>query len=193
MNAVETLQQVRHKPQRTLAAVIPISRWIRQYNRAQLRPDVIAGVTLAAFTIPEAMAYAGLAGLPPQAGMYAALIAPIAYLIFGTSRQLSVGPTSALSIMVASGLSVIAFADPAQYATAAAMTAILVAIICFIARLLRLGFLVNFISEAVLVGFSSGAALYIASTQLGKLFGIHGTRSLSERRPLIQLDGTLAV
>ena len=121
------------------------------------------------------MAYAGLAGLPPQAGMYAALIAPIAYLIFGTSRQLSVGPTSALSIMVASGLSIFAFADPAQYAAAAAMTAILVAVICFIAWLLRLGFLVNFISEAVLVGFSSGAALYIASTQLGKLFGIHGS------------------
>ena len=175
MSAIEALQQVRHKPQRTFASVIPIGQWIRQYDRAWLRPDVIAGVTLAAFTIPEAMAYAGLAGLPPQAGMYAALIAPIAYLIFGTSRQLSVGPTSALSIMVASGLSVIAFADPAQYAAAAAMTAILVAIICFGAWLLRLGFLVNFISEAVLVGFSSGAALYIASTQLGKLFGIHGS------------------
>ena len=175
MSAVETLQQVRHKPKRTWSSMVPIGRWIRQYDRAGLRPDVLAGVTVAAFTIPEAMAYAGLAGLPPQAGMYAALIAPIAYLIFGTSRQLSVGPTSALSIMVASGLSVFAFADPAQYAAAAAMTAILVAIICFIAWLLRLGFLVNFISEAVLVGFSSGAALYIASTQLGKLFGIHGS------------------
>ena len=175
MSAVETLQQVRHKPKRTLASMIPIGQWIRQYDRAWLRPDAIAGVTLAAFTIPEAMAYAGLAGLPPQAGLYAALIAPIAYLILGTSRQLSVGPTSALSIMVASGLAVFAYADPAQYAVAAAMTAILVAIICFGAWLLRLGFLVNFISEAVLVGFSSGAALYIASTQLGKLFGIHGS------------------
>jgi sulfate permease, SulP family len=175
MGAVETLQQVRHKPKRTWSSVIPIGQWARGYDRAWLRPDVIAGVTLAAFTIPEAMAYAGLAGLPPQAGLYAALIAPIAYLIFGTSRQLSLGPTSALSIMVASGLSVIAFADPSQYAAAAAVTAILVAIICFIAWLLRLGFLVNFISEAVLVGFSSGAALYIASTQLGKLFGIHGS------------------
>ena len=175
MSAVETLQQVRHKPKRTWSSMVPIGRWIRQYDRAWLRPDVIAGVTLAAFTIPEAMAYAGLAGLPPQAGLYAALIAPIAYLIFGTSRQLSLGPTSALSIMVASGLAVFTFADPAQYAAAAAMTAMLVAIICFGAWLLRLGFLVNFISEAVLVGFSSGAALYIASTQLGKLFGIHGS------------------
>ena len=175
MSAVETLQQIRHKPKRTFASLMPIGRWIRQYDRTWLRPDVIAGVTLAAFTIPEAMAYAGLAGLPPQAGLYAALIAPIAYLVFGTSRQLSVGPTSALSIMVASGLAVFAYADPAQYAVAAAMTAILVAILCFGAWLLRLGFLVNFISEAVLVGFSSGAALYIASTQLGKLFGIHGS------------------
>jgi SulP family sulfate permease len=133
MSAVETLHQVRHKPKRTFASLIPIGQWIRQYDRAQLRPDAIAGVTLAAFTIPEAMAYAGLAGLPPQAGLYAALIAPIAYLIFGTSRQLSVGPTSALSIMVASGLAVFAFADPAQYAAAAALTAILVAIICFVA------------------------------------------------------------
>jgi len=68
MNAVETLQRVRHKPKRTFASIIPIGQWIRQYDRAWLRPDVIAGVTVAAFTIPEAMAYAGLAGLPPQVG-----------------------------------------------------------------------------------------------------------------------------
>jgi SulP family sulfate permease len=73
MSAVETLQQVRHKPRRTLSSVVPIRQWIRQYDRAGLRPDVLAGVTFAAFTIPEAMAYAGLAGLPPQAGLYAAL------------------------------------------------------------------------------------------------------------------------
>ncbi|HYI13744.1 MAG TPA: SulP family inorganic anion transporter, partial [Thermomicrobiales bacterium] len=153
---------------------LPIVRWMSHYDKAKLRPDIIAAVTVASFSVPESMAYAGLAGLPPEAGLYAGMAAPIAYAIFGTSRQLGVGATSALSILVASGVAGLAAGDADRYAALAAMLALLVGGICLVAWLLRLGFLVNFISESVLTGFSAGAALYIGSTQLGKLFGIEG-------------------
>jgi len=148
--------------------------WLVRYKMSMLPADLLAGMTLAAFTLPEAMAYAGLAGLPLEAGLYAGIFASIAYFILGTSRHLTVGPTSALSILLASGLASFGLTDPAQYASMAAITAIMVAVICFICWFLHLGFLVHFVSEPVLTGFSAGAALYIAMTQLNKLFGIHG-------------------
>ena len=157
-----------------LAKYLPIVGWLPGYNHANLRPDVIAAVTVASFSVPESMAYAGLAGLPPEAGLYAGVAAPIVYAIFGTSRQLGIGATSALSILVASSIGALAANDAGQYAALAALLALLVGAVSIIAWLLRLGFLVNFISESVLTGFSAGAALYIASTQLGKLFGIEG-------------------
>jgi sulfate permease, SulP family len=157
-----------------LRRYLPILTWLRGYERSMLLSDLMAGLTVAAFTIPESVAYADLAGLPPQAGLYASLVAPLLYFILGTSRQLVIGPTSALSIMVASGLAVFVVSSPEQYAALAALTALLVGAISLVAWLLRLGVVVNFISEPVLVGFSAGAALTIASTQLGKLFGIHG-------------------
>ena len=152
----------------------PIVEWLPNYDRNYLRPDILAGLTLAAFTIPEAMAYAGLAGLPPETGLYAGIAAPLIYMLLGTSRQLAIGVTSAVSILVASGLALFAAGNVAHYAQMAALLALLVFVIALIARLLKLGFLVNFISEPVLLGFSSGAALYIGATQLSKLFGIHG-------------------
>jgi high affinity sulfate transporter 1 len=157
-----------------LSNCVPIISWLPAYKKQWLSSDLIAGTTLAAFTIPEAIAYSDLAGMPPQAGLYACIAAPLLYTIFGTSRQLAVGPTSAVSILVAAALGGLMVHSPAQYAALAGMTAIVVGLIAIVAYLLRLGVLMNFISESVLVGFSSGAALYIASTQLGKLFGIHG-------------------
>lgn len=148
--------------------------WLTRYKISMLPADLLAGMTLGAFTLPEAMAYAGLAGLPLEAGLYAGIFASISYFILGTSRHLTVGPTSALSILLASGLASFGLTDPAQYASMAAITAILVAAICFICWFLHLGFLVHFVSEPVLTGFSAGAALYIGMTQLNKLFGIHG-------------------
>lgn len=159
-----------------LRGYFPIANWLPAYEKQWLRPDLIAGTTLAAFTIPEAIAYADLAGMPPQAGLYACIAAPLLYMLFGTSRQLVVGPTSAVSILVASALGSLTVDSPAQYAALAALTAILVGFISFLAYSLRLGVLMNFISESVLVGFSTGAALYIAGSQLGKLFGIHGAQ-----------------
>jgi high affinity sulfate transporter 1 len=122
------------------------------------------------------MAYASLAGLAPQYGMYASMVALVAYAVFGTSRQLSVGVTSALSIMIAGTLGAMAFASPGEYLAAAQFTAIVAGVIALIAGLFRLGFVVNFISESVLVGFSAGAALFIGSSQIAKLFGIEGVQ-----------------
>src|SRR4030042_3232238 len=148
-----------------LSRSVPILQWLPTYDKSWLRSDVMAGLPLAAFTIPEAIAYAELAGLPAKAGLYASIAAPILYMLFGTSRQLAVGPTSAVSVLIASGLGALAISSPDQYMALATTTAILVGIIALICYALRLGFLVNFISESVLVGFATGAAVTIAATQ----------------------------
>jgi sulfate permease, SulP family len=159
-----------------LRSYFPIIGWLPGYDRKWLASDLIAGSTLAAFTIPEAIAYADLAGMPPQAGLYACIAAPLLYTVLGTSRQLVVGPTSAVSILVAAALGSLTVESPGQYVALASMIAILVGLTSIVAYSLRLGVLMNFISESVLMGFSSGAALYIASTQIGKLFGVHGAQ-----------------
>ncbi len=161
---------------RRVGSVFPILSWARTYDRRWLRPDLVAGVTVAAFAIPEDMAYASLAGLQPQHALYANLVALLVYAAMGTSRQLSYSVTSALSIMVAGTLGTMAFSSPDQYAAAAAMVAILSGIMALLAGLFRIGFIVNFVSESVLTGFSAGAALYIAASQVSKLFGISGVQ-----------------
>lgn len=155
--------------------IFPILQWAPEYEKGWLRFDLMAGLTLAAFTIPEALAYSELARLPPQAGLYASILPPILYTIFGTSRHLVIGPTAAISILIASGLAALNLDSPEQYAAFAALTALMVGVISIAAYILRLGFLVNYISESVLIGFTTGAGLYIASTQIAKLFGIHGS------------------
>lgn len=159
-----------------LTAYIPFLGWIRTYNPgAYLSKDLLAGATIAAFTIPESMAYASLAGLSPQFGLYASMVALFVYLLFGSSRQLSVGTTSALSIMVAGTLGALAL-TPDEYLAAAQIAAILAGSFAILAGLLRMGFIVNFISESVLKGFTAAAALFIGSSQLSKLFGIEGVQ-----------------
>lgn len=158
-----------------LASYLPVLEWLPNYEESGLRLDLVAGITVAASVIPEGLAYASLAGLPPQTGLYAGLFGVCAYLLFGTSRQLIVGPTSALAILLASSLGAVATAGPESYASLVALTTILVGVVALFAWALRLGSLVNFISGSVLTGFSAGAALYIISTQLGKLFGIEGS------------------
>jgi high affinity sulfate transporter 1 len=148
-------------------------QWLRQYDRAWLRFDLIAGLTLAAYAIPISMAYATLAGVPPQHGIYCYLLGGLAYAVFGSSRQLAIGPTSAIGLLI--GSTVAGMPDAAGRAVEiAALTALVVAVICGLAWLLRLSGLVSFISETVLLGFKTGAALAIASTQLPKLFGVPG-------------------
>jgi SulP family sulfate permease len=157
---------------RRIRAALPIIGWLPGYQRSWLRPDIVAGLTLAAYAVPVSVAYASLAGLPPQAGLYCYLLGGIAYAVFGTSRQLAVGPTSAISILIGSALGTLAAGDALRQSHLAAAVAVLAGLIGIIAWALRLGNLVNFVSETVLSGFKVGAGLVIASTQLPKLFGI---------------------
>lgn len=159
---------------RNISNLLPILKWGRSYNREWLKPDLLAGITLGAFTIPEAIAYASLVGLPPETGLYAAMIGLAVYMLFGTSRQLSMGPTADISILVGSTLSGLVLASYSEYVALAAITAVLTGVFALIARMLRMGFLVKLISKPVLKGFLIGVGLYIAVSQLPKLFGIHG-------------------
>jgi high affinity sulfate transporter 1 len=154
--------------------VLPIAGWLPHYQPAWLRFDVIAGVTLAAYAVPQSLAYAGLAGLPPQMGLYCYLLAGLGYALFGSSRHLAVGPTSAIALLVGVTLSGLAGGDATRQAALASLTALIVAGVFVLAWLLRLSVLVSFISESILTGFKAGAALVIASTQLPKLFGVKG-------------------
>jgi len=149
-------------------------RWMAEYNSHWLRGDLIAGVTLAAYAIPVSLAYAGLAGLPPQAGVYGYLLGGLGYALLGSSRQLAIGPTSAISLMIAGTVGAMAEGDPQRYAQIASLTAFAVAALCLFAWALRLSALVKLISDSILVGFKAGAALTIAMAQLPSLFGLPG-------------------
>src|SRR5215472_14420752 len=161
-------------PATGLRAFFPPAQWLRHYRAIWLRPDIVAGVTLAAYAIPVSLAYATLAGLPPQYGIYCYLVAGPAYALFGSSRQLAIGPTSAISLLVGTTLLGMAEGDPQRWAAIAALTALVFAGMSVLAWLLKLSSLVNFISETILTGFKAGAALTIAMTQLPKLFGVKG-------------------
>src|SRR5689334_2567364 len=156
------------------ASVLPIAHWLPQLRRADLGFDVLAGVTLAAYAVPVSLAYAALAGLPPQTGLYCYLLAGIGYAVFGSSRHLAIGPTSAISLLLGATLSGLAGGDLQRQAALAPLTALIVAGVFALAWLFRLSVLVNFISESILTGFKAGAAAVIASTQLPKLFGVQG-------------------
>jgi high affinity sulfate transporter 1 len=155
-------------------AVLPPVQWLAAYRPQWLAGDAVAGVTLAAYAIPVSLAYASLAGLPPQNGIYCYLLGGLFYALFGTSRQLAVGPTSAISMLVGVTVAGMAGGDPARWADIAELTALVLAGMCILAWVLRLSTLVNFISETILLGFKAGAALTIAMTQLPKLFGVPG-------------------
>jgi len=153
---------------------LPPVRWLGTYQAAWLPADVIAGVTLAAYAIPVSLAYASLAGLPPQVGIYGYLLGGLGYALLGSSRQLAVGPTSAISLMVAASVVQMAEGDAQRYVQIASLAAFTVAGLCLLAWLLRLSVLVRLISDSILVGFKTGAGLTIAMTQLPSLFGVAG-------------------
>jgi high affinity sulfate transporter 1 len=161
-------------PVRGWRAAFPPAQWLAAYRLQWLPHDAIAGVTLAAYGIPVSLAYASLAGLPPQYGIYCYLVGGLFYALFGSSRQLAIGPTSAISMLIGVTVAGMAAGDPARWADIAALTALVIAAMCVVAWLLRLSSLVNFISETILLGFKAGAALTIALTQLPKLFGVKG-------------------
>src|SRR5436190_3316056 len=153
---------------------VPAVGWIRAYKATEFPRDLVAGLSLAAFVIPESLAYASLAQLPPVTGLYCYLVAGIAYMLFGTSRQLAVGPTSSLAIVIAGSVATMGDNDPARVVALASALALAVGLISIVGRYVGLANAAYFISNPVLIGFKTGAALYIASTQLPKLFGIEG-------------------
>ncbi|MGL4649674.1 MAG: SulP family inorganic anion transporter [Caldilineaceae bacterium] len=159
-----------------LKRMIPILGWLPSYDRSWLRADVIAGLTLWGLLAPEAMAYAGIAGLPPQAGLYTLLVSLLIYALFGSSRHLSVGPTSATSALLASTVAAIAGAsaagDMAVYVQTAAALVIVISGVFLVAGIARLGFITQFLSKPVMDGFVMGLAFFVAVGQLYKIFGV---------------------
>ncbi len=153
---------------------IPALGWFRVYTANRFRLDLVAGLSLAAFVIPESLAYASLAQLPPVTGLYCYLVAGIAYALFGTSRQLAVGPTSSLALVIATSVVTLSSDDPSRALALASAVALIVGIVSIAGRFVGLANIAYFISDPILIGFKTGAALYIASTQLPKLFGLEG-------------------
>src|SRR6516225_9349665 len=189
----------------SLARVIPVLSWLRAYDRSWLRGDVFAGITLAAYLLPAALGDASLANLPPEAGLYACLFGGLVFWLFCSSRHTSISVTSAISLLIGSSLGEMSGGDTSRFGALAAGTAVLVACIAFIAWLVKAGGIVNFISESVMTGFKCGVGLFLASTQLPKLFGVHGAhgsfwentgsflKNLHETHPAAILTGGIAL
>jgi SulP family sulfate permease len=151
---------------------LPAASWLRSYDRADLRPDLAAGITIAAMLVPQGMAYALLAGLPPEVGLYAATVPVLVYALLGTSRQLAVGPVAIVSLLTASALAPIVEEGSASYLAAAAVLALLVGVIHLVLGFGRLGFLVNLLSHSVLIGFTAAAAIIIGFSQVKHVLGV---------------------
>ncbi len=157
--------------------VIPFLDWIKSYKKSDFLGDLPAGITVGVILIPQGMAYAMIAGLPPVYGLYAAIFPQIVYAFLGTSRQLSVGPVAMDSLLVASSLSAMAIIGTEHYIALAIVLSLLMGVIQLIMGSFRLGFLVNFLSKPVISGFTSAAAIIIASNQVKNLLGIDVMRS----------------
>ncbi|NRA48116.1 MAG: sodium-independent anion transporter, partial [Phaeodactylibacter sp.] len=157
---------------------IPILNWLPQYKRSYLRGDLVSGLTVAIMLVPQGMAYGLLAGLPPIYGLYASLFSLVLYAIFGTSRQLSVGPAAIVSMLVAAGIyNLGANLSTSEVISIAISIALLAGVLQFLLGLFRLGVIVNFLSSPVISGFASAAAFIIAFSQLRHLLGIPLERS----------------
>jgi len=156
----------------TWSAFAPGLDQFRGYQRSWLRRDVLAGLTVAAYLVPQVMAYATVAGLPPVVGLWAALVPLAVYAVLGSSRQLSVGPESTTALMTATALGPLAAGDPGRYAALAAAAALIVGAVCFVAGLVRLGFLADLLSHPVLIGYMTGVAVIMIGSQLGKVTGV---------------------
>lgn len=155
-----------------LKQYIPILQWLPSYTKNLFKSDLVAGMTVWVMLVPQGMAYALLAGMPPIYGLYGGLVPLLLYAILGTSRQMSIGPVAISALLVLAGLSQLAEPASAEYISLAILTGLLVGIIQLIAGVVRLGFLANFLSHPVIAGFTSAAAIIIAVSQLKYLMGI---------------------
>ncbi len=189
----------------SVPTVLPVRRWLSEYQATSLRPDLVAGLTLAAYLLPAGIGDASLAGLAPEAGLYSCLFAGLVFWLFCSSRHTVVTVTSALSLLIAASVGEVSAGDPSRHAALAACAALMMASIALVAWLVRAGNAIGFFSETVLVGFKAGLALYLASTQLPKLCGFKGTHGdfwerstyfvthLGETQQMSLLVGTLAL
>ncbi|MCX5251379.1 sulfate permease [Streptomyces sp. NBC_00201] len=166
----------RHAPRRR--DLVPGTAVLKGYRRSWLRGDLLAGATVAAYLVPQVMAYAGVAGLPPVVGLWAILPALALYTLLGSSRLLSVGPESTTALMTATVVAPLAGSDPDRYATLAATLAMTVGLLCLAAWVLRLGFIADLLSRPVLIGYLAGVALIMTVDQLPKLTGVPTTGSV---------------
>jgi high affinity sulfate transporter 1 len=178
------------KSARAGAAILPIAGWLRTYRLTNLRPDLVAGISLAATAIPESLAHAHLAGLRPGVGLAAGMAAAFTYAVLGRTPQLVMSTDAALAILISSNLGALSGGDPDRAAPFAAFAALMAGLAALMARVLRLGFLSNLMSRSVLVGFSCGAGIVIAIGQLPGLLGVerHGAGLLDQlHQVLLQL------
>lgn len=172
------------------ASLFPPAQWLAGYRLGWLPADAVAGVTLAAYAVPVALAYAALAGMPPEAGVYGYMLGGLGYALLGSSRHLAVGPTSAISLMVAGGVASVTGGNAGHHAEVATLAAFAVAGLSLGAWLARLSVLTTLISDSILVGFKAGAGITIAVTQLPALFGLPGGgQNVIER--LVRLSGQM--
>jgi sulfate permease, SulP family len=156
----------------TTGSLLPALDWLKGYRRQDLSGDLAAGLTVAVMLIPQGMAYAMLAGLPPVVGLYASTVPLIVYALFGSSRQLAVGPVAIVSLLTLSGASALAEPGSARFIAVAAVLALMSGVIQLVLGLVKAGFVVNFLSHAVISGFTSAAAIIIGLSQLETLLGV---------------------
>ncbi len=173
----------------TLKRWFPAVGWIPRYTREQFSGDLIAGIIVAVLLVPQGMAYAMLAGLPPQAGLYASIIPLVIYGLMGTSRALAIGPVAIVALLTASSVGALAAEGSQEYITLALILALMVGVIQIVLGLLRAGFVVNFLSHPVLSGFINAAALIIGASQLAHLFGLAAGRSDTFLGQMIEIGG----
>jgi MFS superfamily sulfate permease-like transporter len=172
-------------------SLLPIITWLPNYKRAWLRADIMAGLAVWAMTVPQALAYAGIAGVPPIYGLYAVPLAMVAYAIFGTSRTLSVGPESAIAIISAVTVGSLVVQGPSEFIALTSLLTLVVGAIFLLFGLLHLGWIANFLAKPVLQGFTQGIALTVIISQIPLLFGTENAvaEMLGELRNLPQLIG----
>ncbi|MGB6375860.1 MAG: sulfate permease [Syntrophobacteria bacterium] len=186
-----TPEKSRSNPREFLRSMLPIIAWLPSYKRAWLRTDIMAGLAVWAMTVPQALAYAGIAGVPPVYGLYTVPLAMVAYAFFGTSRTLCAGPESAIAIISAVTVGALALGNPNEFIALTSLLALVVGVLFLLFGLLRLGWLANFLAQPVLQGFIQGIALIVIIGQVPTLFGTEATfaQLVENMRNLPQLIG----
>ncbi len=174
-----------------VGAMLPLVSTLRGYRRDTFRADLIAGLTVAVMLVPQAMAYAVLAGMPPVSGLYAAIVPLAVYAVLGTSGSLAVGPVAIISLLTAAALAPLANGDPMRHATLAATLALMVGAIQVLLGAIRAGRLVSFLSHGVISGFTSAAAIVIAVSQIPSLLGLEVERSESFLAQVAAIGGAI--